>query len=206
MALGNLYLVSAPSGTGKTSLMKELSNRLNNLYISISYTTREKRSSESERKSYHYISKKEFNTLIANNFFIEYAEIYSNYYGTDYRSINTKLHSGIDVILEIDWQGASQVKQKHTDSKLIFIAPPNLETLEERLTLRNQDTDDVIQNRLQKAHDELLTYKHYDYLIINDDFENAVDELCAIITANRLLLNYRQINNQFNKLNFFNVK
>ncbi|QCI17821.1 guanylate kinase [Buchnera aphidicola (Acyrthosiphon lactucae)] len=190
MSQGILFIISAPSGTGKSSLIQGLlkSKNLYNVQVSISHTTRIIRPGELHGKHYYFISKKEFQIMIKQESFLEYAKVFSNYYGTSRQSIEEMLFSGIDVFLDIDWQGAKQIKCKMPKSKSIFLLPPSKDTLYKRLRERGQDSDVVIANRMEKAVDEMKHYSEYDYLIINDDFKKAVNDLTTIITAEHLCL------------------
>lgn len=188
MSQGILFIISAPSGTGKSSLIQGLlkSQNLHNVQVSISHTTRIIRPGELDGKHYYFISKKEFQIMIKQEYFLEYAKVFSNYYGTSRQSIEKMLFSGIDVFLDIDWQGAKQIKYKMPESKSIFLLPPSKDILYKRLRKRGQDSDIVIANRMEKAVDEMQHYSEYDYLIINDDFKQAVNDLTTIIIAEHL--------------------
>ncbi len=190
--LGHLYIVSAPSGAGKTSLVNSLAQRLENLKISVSHTTRCKRAGESEGEDYHFISVQQFETLISKNAFLEYAEVFGNYYGTYRKELEDLLSQGIDVILEIDWQGARQIRRAMPQAISVFVLPPSLEALHQRLTHRGQDDESVIQKRMQAAEKEMRHYDEYQYLIINDQFETALDQLQSLVIANRLNLNIQK--------------
>lgn len=190
--LGTLYVVSAPSGAGKTSLLKQLIKELDLIQTSISHTTRAMRVGEVDGVDYHFVSAKQFKSLIAESAFFEHAEVFGNFYGTSKASIQNQLDSGVDVILEIDWQGARQIRQHLPLSCSIFILPPSKEALHQRLKGRGQDEDDVIELRMQAAQGEMSHYTEYDYLVINDDFSVAVNELKAIMLANRLKLSVQK--------------
>lgn len=183
---GRLFIVAAPSGAGKTSLVKELAATLDNIEISVSHTTRAARPSEVEAQDYYFVADKTFVQMIKENAFIEHAKVFSHYYGTSQAEINARLASGIDVLLDIDWQGALQIKKLYKDAIGIFILPPSLLVLKERLYSRRQDNEDVIQRRMHEAQNELQHYIDFDYLIVNDVFLKALDELRAIVVANRL--------------------
>jgi guanylate kinase len=183
---GILYIIVAPSGAGKTSLVKALVASLENAKISVSYTTRKKRSVEREGLDYHFISLNEFNEKINQGLFLEYANVFGCYYGTAKDWVLTELNEGIDVILEIDWQGANQVRTLFPDSVTLFILPPSLEILKERLINRGQDAMDVINCRIQEASMEISHYSEFDYLIVNNIFEEAVRDLEFIFKAERL--------------------
>jgi len=189
---GNLYVVSAPSGAGKTSLLKALVAQMDNVETSVSHTTRPKRPGEVEGKDYHFVSVDEFKQLIQQQAFFEYAEVFDNFYGTSKASVAAQRQQGIDVILEIDWQGARQIREQLPECVSIFILPPSKQELERRLTGRGQDDAQVIARRMSAAQDEMSHYDEYDYLIINDDFEQALNELKSILIAERQKLPYQQ--------------
>ena len=185
---GLLFVVSAASGTGKTSLVKALLDRVSNLHVSVSHTTRGQRPGELDGVHYHFIPKEEFLTQIGQSGFIEYAEVFGNYYGTSQSKVQEQLQAGHDVLLEIDWQGASQVRKLFPESIQIFILPPSQFDLRQRLSNRGTDSVEVIEHRLSCAITDMQQYINFDYVIINDSFERAVTELEAVITANRLTL------------------
>ena len=187
-----LFIVSAPSGGGKTSIVKEVVKLADNIVTSISHTTRQKRPMEKDAVDYFFISENEFKVMIENDEFIEHACVFGNLYGTSVAQIDSRLKSGIDVVLDIDWQGAKQIKEIFPDSVGVFIIPPSLEVLRERLYARAQDNEDVINMRMQQAQSEMQHFIEFDYLIVNDDFSNAVDELICIVKSKRLTLQ-RQI-------------
>lgn len=184
---GNLYIIAAPSGTGKTSLVKALIDSMPNITVSISHTTRQQRPGEVDGINYYFIDRAEFAHRIEQNDFLEYASIFGNYYGTSKTWVENTLAKGIDVILEIDWQGHQQIKRLFPDSIGIFILPPSLADLRERLTKRNQDSTETIENRLSDARETISHSDEFSYLIINDDFTQALADLTVIITASRLL-------------------
>ncbi|AYN24645.1 guanylate kinase [Buchnera aphidicola] len=190
MSQGILFIISAPSGTGKSSLIEGLlkTKSLYNIQVSISHTTRVMRPGESHGKHYYFISKKEFRIMIKQQSFLEHAKVFNNYYGTSRQSIEKMLFSGIDVFLDIDWQGANQIRYKMPHSKSIFLLPPSKDELYKRLRERGQDSDTVISKRMEKAVDEMNHYSEYDYLIINDDFQKAINDLKTIIKAEHLCL------------------
>ncbi|MCU4136803.1 guanylate kinase [Buchnera aphidicola (Sitobion avenae)] len=200
MSQGILFIISAPSGTGKSSLIEGLlkSKTLYNIQVSISHTTRIIRPGELHGKHYHFVSKKEFQIMVKKKSFLEHAKVFSNYYGTSRQSIEEMLFSGTDVFLDIDWQGAKQIKCKMPESKSIFLLPPSKDVLYKRLRERGQDSDLVIAHRMEKAVDEMQHYSEYDYLIINDDFKKAVNDLITIITAEHLCLFHQK--NKYNLL------
>ena len=182
---GRLYVVSAPSGAGKTSLLKRLMAEMDAVETSISHTTRDKRVGEKDGVDYHFVSQDTFKRLINDGAFFEHAEVFGNFYGTSKASIEEQLSAGIDVILEIDWQGARQIRKQLPNSCFIFILPPSKSALQERLEGRGQDDSDVIAKRMQAAQNEMSHYNEYDYLVINDDFEHALSELKSILVAQR---------------------
>jgi len=183
---GMLYIISAPSGAGKTSLVKALLEEVDFIEVSVSYTTRSRRPGEREGIDYHYIDQDHFKQMIADEQFIEHAEVFSNYYGTSKEQIKEKLKAGIDIILEIDWQGALQVKEQFAQCSTLFILPPSRKELLSRLTERGQDSEEVINNRMNESIEQLSHYKEFDYLIVNDQFAHALGELKSLIHAFRL--------------------
>ncbi len=187
-AQGTLFIITAASGTGKTSLVKELLATTDNLKVSISHTTRQPRPAEADGVHYYFTDKAAFEQLIAEGAFFEYAEVFGNYYGTSKQAVDDLLNQGIDVILEIDWQGALQVKEKSPQAVMIFILPPSRDALRSRLSNRGQDSSDVIETRLAGAVTEMKNYHHFDYVVINDDFSTALSDLQTIIKAQRLTL------------------
>lgn len=184
---GNLYVIAAPSGTGKTTLVKALVDSLPKITVSISHTTRVKRPNEMHGINYYFIEKTEFEEKIKHGDFLEHAVIFDNYYGTSKSWVEETLSTGMDVILEIDWQGHQQIKQLFPESVGIFILPPSLEDLKERLVKRNQDHPEIIKKRLADAKEAVSHLREFDYLVINDDFVNALHDLKIIIEAGRLL-------------------
>lgn len=183
---GNLYVISAPSGTGKTTLVKTLVGSLSNVSVSISHTTRDQRPAESDGVNYHFISKAQFSEMIERNEFLEYATVFENFYGTSRLWVEDMLKKGIDVILEIDWQGCQQIQRNRPDTISIFILPPSLEALSHRLTQRNQDHPEIIRQRLADAQATISHVNEYDYIVVNDNFDTAINELKAIVLAGRL--------------------
>lgn len=186
--LGTLYIVSAPSGAGKSSLISALldNNPNNDLQVSVSHTTREPRPGEANGQHYHFVCVDEFKAAIEEGVFFEWAEVFGNYYGTSRKVIEEQLANGIDVFLDIDWQGARQVKQLMPQAKGIFILPPSRAELERRLVGRGTDSDEVIAGRMKKAVSEMSHYDEYEYLIVNDSFEQALSDFAAIIKSNRM--------------------
>ncbi len=185
---GQLFIISAPSGAGKTSLVHQLIQRMRNLEVSVSHTTRPKRPGEVDGRDYIFVDRGHFESMIEADEFLEHASVFENYYGTSRATVEKTLASGKDVLLEIDWQGAALVKRKWSDSCSVFILPPSREALLERLTTRGQDSEDVIAHRTEKAVEEMLHYAAADYLIINDQFEVALHELISLVECNRLQL------------------
>jgi guanylate kinase len=199
--LGNLFIVAAPSGGGKTSLVKKLVQTLEQVEVSISHTTRMRRPGEQHGVHYFFTDEVEFKRMITEGAFLEHATVFDHLYGTSMAQITQRLQEGIDVILDIDWQGAEQIKRFFPRVVTVFIIPPSMDALKERLLNRRQDKDEVISNRMQKASDELSHYPEFDYLIINDNFEKAALELGAIVIADRLRTE-RQVNKQSKLLSF----
>ena len=186
---GTLFIVSAPSGAGKTSLVQGLLESFPNLYVSISHTTREKRPYEKDGIDYHFISDDEFEEMAAQNQFLEHARVFDHKYGTSRQLVEKQLAAGKDIILEIEWQGARQIRKLLTKVISIFVFPPSYATLESRLSNRG-DGDDSIVRRMRDAKTEISHYSEYEYLVINDEFQTTLDELRAIVNASRH--NYRQ--------------
>lgn len=185
-AQGRLYILSAPSGAGKTSLVAALLKELPRLEVSVSHTTRAPRPGEENGKNYHFVDPSAFKGLVEQGVFFEYAEVFGNFYGTSQLAVEERLAAGVDVILEIDWQGAQQVRKKLPDALSVFILPPSQQALRERLQARGQDSEEVIEGRMQQAISEMSHFAEYDYLVINDRFEQALAELKAIFIAQRL--------------------
>ena len=190
---GTLYIIAAASGTGKTSLAESLAETMPNIKISISHTTRPIRANESKDKHYYFISKEEFESLITENAFLEYAEVFGHYYGTSRSLVEKELDAGVDVVLDIDWQGARQVKEQFDSAISIFLLPPSRKELYSRLKRRNSDTDEVINKRLATASSEIYHYKEFDIVVINDKFESALLDLQAIVRCQRLKLKNQEI-------------
>jgi len=181
-----LYILSAPSGAGKTSMVREACSRVDDLVVSVSHTTRPERPNDRDGVDYHFVDEAGFLQMIEAAEFLEHAKVFDNYYGTSQKSVETTLASGKDVFLEIDWQGADQVRRLIPKACSIFIVPPSREILEQRLRGRASDSEKVIERRINDAVSDMQHYSNYDYLIINDDFEQAVAELCAIVIAKRV--------------------
>jgi guanylate kinase len=189
---GTLYIVSAPSGAGKTSLLKALLEDAEGVGLSISHTTRDKRPGEQDGVHYHYVDEATFTQMVADGAFLEHAKVFDNYYGTSQAAVVAQLASGQDVILEIDWQGAQQVRKHFPQAVGIFILPPSKTALRERLTDRGQDDTTIIDRRMRDAEAEMSHYHEFDYVVVNDDFETALNELRAIITSQRLTISRQQ--------------
>lgn len=185
--MGNLYVIAAPSGTGKTTLVKALVDTLPKITVSISHTTRPKRPNEMHGTNYYFIDKTEFDRMTAHGDFLEHATIFDNFYGTSKSWVEQTLAQGIDVILEIDWQGHQQIKHLFPHSIGIFILPPSLDDLRERLIKRNQDHPDTIKKRLADAQETVSHIHEFEYVVLNDDFANALHDLKMIVEAGRLL-------------------
>lgn len=183
---GTLYIVSAPSGAGKTSLVKALIDELSFIRVSVSHTTRPMRPGEVDGINYHFTERTEFQAMIERGDFLEHAEVFGNFYGTSHPWVKQTLAQGYDLILEIDWQGAQQVRRLAPDARSIFIVPPSREALRQRLNSRGQDNDEVIERRMLQASSEISHYVEYDYLIINDRFHDALHELKSIFIAGQL--------------------
>ena len=186
--MANLFIIAAPSGCGKTSLVKALIEKVDNLCVSVSHTTRAQRPGEEHGKNYFFVSKEDFNEISNSNGFIESAQVFDNYYGSAKQTVKDLLKQGQDVILEIDWQGAQQVKQSFIDAIGIFILPPPISALEDRLTDRGQDDQSIIDRRMKDAVSEMQHFDEFDYLVINDDFNIALNDLTHIIYTQRLSL------------------
>ncbi|RVU85834.1 guanylate kinase [Leucothrix sargassi] len=188
MTIGTLYIVSAPSGAGKTSLITAMLETIEGIKVSVSHTTRPMRDGEVDGQHYHFIDKATFEKDIEEGIFLEHANVFGNYYGTSHTAVNELLSKGIDVILEIDWQGAQQIRKLAPDTKSIFILPPSIDELENRLRLRNQDTNKVIAQRIAQAREDISHYTEYDHIVINKDFEKALTELKSIFISQRTQL------------------
>lgn len=186
MSKGTLYIISAPSGAGKTSLVKQLVAGSDSITVSVSHTTRPMRPGEENGVDYHFVAEQEFLSMVGHGAFLEHAQVFDNYYGTSQQHVEQQLLDGRDVILEIDWQGARQVRKLIQDSLSIFILPPSRQALRERLESRGQDDEQVIQRRMQDAVNEMSHYAEFDYLVVNDIFEDALQDLKCIFSANRL--------------------
>lgn len=192
MVRGSLFIITAASGTGKTSLVKQLVATTNDLAVSISHSTRKPRPGEIDGQHYHFVSREIFADMIKQGEFLEHAEVFENYYGTAQSTVEFMLSNGLDVILEIDWQGALQVQKLRPDATTIFILPPDRQSLRQRLSNRGQDSQEVIEKRLAGSVNEMSQYVNFDYVVINDNFDVALAELKSIIIANRLTLAKQQ--------------
>lgn len=189
---GTLYIISAPSGAGKTSLVKSLIDCMAGVRVSVSHTTRAARPGEIDGVNYHFTPREQFIERLSQGDFLEHAEVFGNLYGTSHSWVKQTLAKGYDLILEIDWQGAQQVRRLVPDAKSIFILPPTHKDLRQRLHNRGQDAADVIDLRMQQAITEMSHYVEYDYILINDQFSIALEDLKAIFRANQLLLDSQQ--------------
>ncbi len=182
---GTLIVVTAPSGAGKTTLVHELVNQVDDLMISVSHTTRAPRAAEVAGKSYHFVSQSDFFDRIEKGLFLEHALVYGNYYGTCAAWVHEQLSAGTDVVLEIDWQGALAIQKKMPDCVTVFILPPSVQALADRLGRRAQDSDVVVEARLAAATEDISKYQHFDYLVLNEEFDQALAHLRAIVLASR---------------------
>lgn len=188
MAKGNLFVVTAPSGAGKTTLVAALLAADANVQLSISYTTRAPRAGEVNGKDYHFVERAEFERMISAGELLEHAEVYGNYYGTSQVWINEVIQNGRDILLEIDWQGAQQVRRLFPDAIGLFVLPPSLDTLESRLRNRGKDSDEVIAKRMAVAREECSHVDEFDYVIVNEHIDDAVRDIVAVVRAQRLTL------------------
>ncbi|MFJ7810294.1 guanylate kinase [Pseudomonas asiatica] len=189
---GTLYIVSAPSGAGKTSLVTALIKADKRVSVSVSHTTRAMRPGEQHGVNYHFVSHDDFKGLIAKGDFLEHAEVFGNFYGTSRSALQEVLDQGNDLILEIDWQGAQQVRKLMPEALSVFILPPSQQALRERLDGRGQDSEEIIAGRMKEAVSEMVHYDEYDYVIINDNFDVALEDLKAVFRSNRLVLKKQQ--------------
>ncbi|KAA1166099.1 guanylate kinase [Pseudoalteromonas fuliginea] len=193
---GNLFILSAPSGAGKSSLINALLKKHTDMKVSVSHTTRSPRPGEENSVHYHFVSTDEFKALIEKNDFFEWAQVFDNYYGTSKQAIESQLDAGIDVFLDIDWQGAQQVRKIMPSVQTIFILPPSKKELEQRLNNRGQDSADVIAGRMAQAQSETSHYNEYDFVIVNDDFNTALADIEIIVMAQRLTLKAQEDRHQ----------
>ncbi|PTU73078.1 guanylate kinase [Pseudomonas mangrovi] len=192
MSTGILYIVSAPSGAGKTSLVKALIDTVPQVRVSVSHTTRAMRPGEVDGVNYHFVAREQFVEMLEQNAFLEHAQVFDNLYGTSQHWVEQTLAQGFDLILEIDWQGAQQVRRLMPHARSVFILPPTQQALRQRLTNRGQDSDEIIDRRMRDAVSEMSHYVEYDYLVINDDFSTALEDLKAIFRANQLAQQLQQ--------------
>lgn len=191
---GKLYIISAPSGAGKTSLVKQLVADIDRLTVSVSHTTRPMRPGEVHGRDYYFVPVADFQAMLEQQAFLEHAQVFDNFYGTAQQTVEENLSKGLDVILEIDWQGAQQIKKLLPDSLSIFILPPSTAILQQRLRNRGQDDEQIIARRMRDAVTEISHYDEFDYLVVNDVFEQALTELKSILIANRLTRQRQQHN------------
>ncbi|GBL03562.1 guanylate kinase [Glaciecola sp. KUL10] len=199
--LGNLFIIAAPSGAGKSSLISALiekhkashPNQSDAVQLSVSHTTRAPRPGETNGVEYYFVSHDEFKAMIANDAFYEHAEVFGNYYGTSKAAIADKLSSGVDIFLDIDWQGARQVKKQNPDANSIFILPPSKDALLTRLINRGQDAHDVIEGRMAQAVSEMSHYNEFDYVILNDQFDEALQQLSSVVEAQRVTIDKQEM-------------
>ena len=194
MSRGTLFIVTAPSGAGKTSLVQALIEREQQLRVSVSHTTRAKRPGEEDGVNYHFVDEAAFMEMLRTGSFFESAQVYGNHYGTSQLWVNEQLEAGLDVILEIDWQGAVQVRNLDPKACSIFILPPSLKTLKIRLLNRAQDDAETIEKRMSEAVAEISHVAEANFVVINDDFDTALEDLCAIIRSCRLTMKYQETN------------
>jgi len=193
---GQLYVISAPSGAGKTSLVAALLRQEKSVRVSVSHTTRTARPGEQDGVHYHFIDKADFERRIASGDFLEHAQVFDNFYGTSQQAVEAQLANGLDVILEIDWQGAQQIRRQRPDMISIFIVPPSITELRTRLTGRGQDGEEVIERRMRDAVNEMRHYSEFDYLVVNDAFDLALAELTTVFRAQRLRLHRQAATHQ----------
>jgi guanylate kinase len=183
---GTLFIVAAPSGAGKSSIVNAVLGRDSSIRLSISFTSRAPRPGERHAEHYHFVTAEQFQQMIQAGDFFEYAKVHGDWKGTARQSVEPQLAAGYDVLLEIDWQGAAQVRAKVPDAVSVFILPPSRQALEERMRKRGQDSEQVIAQRLAAAREEMSHYGEFDFVVVNEDFDTAVNEVCAIFTASRL--------------------
>jgi guanylate kinase len=194
MKQGTLFIVTAPSGAGKTSLVNELLHQIKNLLVSVSHTTRPIRPGEINGKNYHFVDERRFLSMISNGDFLETADVYGYKYGTSSKWVSAELGRGNDVILEIDWQGAIQIKRQFPGACSIFILPPSLEALIDRLHKRQQDDDETIARRMAQAKEVISHVKDADYAVVNDRFDETLNEVSSIIQSRRLKIEAQMVN------------
>ena len=192
-----LLVICGPSGTGKTSLVHQLTEHESNIYLSISHTTRPRRSREIGGQDYHFIDIAAFETMVAQEEMLEYAQVFDHHYGTSRAEVMYQLAAGIDVILEIDWQGACQIRERFPECVTLEIFPPSLSSLEERLQQRAQDSKTTIARRMRDAVEEMSHFQEFDYLVINEDFQKTSEDLIAIVKAERLCLGRQAVRHRY---------
>lgn len=190
---GQLYVISAPSGAGKTSLVSALVSASPEISVSISHTTRTKRPGELNGVNYHFIEQTKFDRMVAADEFLENAHVFDHSYGTSNAAVETLLKTGVDVILEIDWQGARQIREHRPDCLSIFILPPSHDELEQRLKRRDEDDDSIVERRMRDAVAEMSHYKDFDFIVVNDDFHTALVDIQSIVRAKRLRSDVQQL-------------
>ena len=190
---GQLFVISAPSGAGKTSLVSALVSASPEISVSISHTTRAKRLGEHDGVNYHFIDQTEFDRMVAADEFLESAHVFDHSYGTSNLAVDSLLGTGVDVVLEIDWQGARQIKEHRPECCSIFILPPSYKELEQRLKRRGEDDDSIVERRMRDAVAEMSHYNEYDFIVVNDDFHTALADIQSIIRTNRLRSEFQQI-------------
>ena len=193
---GLMFVLSSPSGAGKTSLARKLLELDKELFLSVSYTTRPPRPGEIDGQDYFFVNSNDFAFMKEKNEFLEYAKVFDYYYGTPKKPVKKILNKGRDILFDIDWQGTQQLMNNSKDDLVkVFVLPPSIEELERRLKERKQDKDEIIQKRMSKASDEMSHYAEYDYILVNDDFDKTIEEITSILNAERLK-NHRQIKTQ----------
>jgi guanylate kinase len=190
---GNLFILSSASGAGKSSLIKALLGKYSDIKMSVSHTTRAPRPGENDGEHYHFVTVEKFEKLVEQGDFFEWAKVFDNYYGTSKAAVEEQLNSGIDVFLDIDWQGAQQVRKLVPDVKTVFILPPSLQELENRLNGRGQDSKEVIASRMAQSKSESSHYNEFDYVLINDDFDTTLAQLEHIVMAARMELSAQKV-------------
>lgn len=189
---GTLFIIAAPSGAGKSSLVKALLESMDNINVSVSHTTRAPRTGEEDGVDYHFVDVTTFNDMIEQDAFLEHAQVFDHFYGTSEASVREKLEAGSDEILEIDWQGARQVRMRISGTVSIYILPPSKAALRERLTSRGQDDEAIINRRMHDAVSEMSHYHEFDYVVVNDDFDEALADIKTIVISQRLHIRHQQ--------------
>ena len=190
---GQLYVISAPSGAGKTSLVSALVSASPEISVCISHTTRMKRPGELDGVNYHFVDQTEFDRMVEAGEFLEHAHVFDHSYGTSNAAVETLLKTGVDVVLEIDWQGAQQIREHRQDCLSIFILPPSHDELEQRLKRRGEDDDSIVERRMRDAVAEMSHYKDFDFIVVNDDFHTALVDIQSIVRAKRLRSDVQQL-------------